>query len=121
MKLSEAIRLGSLLRPQSFWRLWDGKTSCALGAAYEAAGLLPKLPDEHALYAIFPLLRLRRRCPDCSYLDRVKNVVTHLNDQHKFTREQIAEWVTTVEPEEPPQPQENFGRSPCEFFDLFFR
>jgi len=102
MKLSDAILLGSLLRPQGFWRLWDGKTSCALGAAYEAAGFFPELPVKEVLDAMFPLLRASRRCPYCSYFEPVESVLTHLNDMHKVTREQIAEWVATIEPVEPP-------------------
>src|SRR4051794_2046610 len=53
MKLSEAIRLGAMMRPQNFGDLYRerprgilglteaGETSCALGAAFEAVGVTP--------------------------------------------------------------------------------
>lgn len=40
MKLSDAILLGSTMRPQIHGRLSDGERTCAMGAAYEAAGIL---------------------------------------------------------------------------------
>lgn len=39
MRLSEAIRLGAMMRPQTFGALSDERGTCAMGAAYEAAGL----------------------------------------------------------------------------------
>ncbi len=34
-------------------------------------------------------------------------MVIHLNDDHRWTREQIADWVATVEPSETPTPDVN--------------
>jgi hypothetical protein len=38
MTLSEAIRLGAMLKPQAFGDYTDGRGTCAWGAASEAAG-----------------------------------------------------------------------------------
>lgn len=111
MKLSEAIRLGAMLRPQQAFRtLFDPETgaSCALGAAAEAMGLLDttqwnafvgtgKGPPEWKWIAERPY----RRCPvGCARRDDVQELVIHLNNVHRWTRERIADWVATVEPAE---------------------
>lgn len=103
MKLSEAIRLGAMLHPQCFgsmnrWR--DGGdlpsavgddeviATCALGAA-EAAGY----PDT------FSVSSSDMVCPECpQWTNGLEQVVAHLNDRHRWTRERIADWVATVEP-----------------------
>lgn len=36
MKLSEAIRLGAMLKPQAFGADIEGDSTCAIGAAIEA-------------------------------------------------------------------------------------
>lgn len=111
MKLSEAIRLGSMIRPQGFGRYWpDGKTSCALGAAFEAGGLRDHIEQAYnsdvtgllpPIWATF--LDGPQQCPRCSWANEkipTLSVITHLNDDHKWTREQIADWVATIEPSE---------------------
>lgn len=98
MKLSEAIRLGAMLKPQGFG---DDATerhateSCALGAAYDAASVEPRA--WHALLRAFPLADVisARHCPECQMW--FWSVIPHLNDDHRWTREQTADWVETVE------------------------
>ena len=101
MKLSEAIRLGAMLHPQAFrqvQRYRDLKVvaTCAIGAAKEAG------------YPIYTLWQNLPRCEphscpvaDCRYGLRRRLYLTswiaHLNDKHRWTREQIADWVETVE------------------------
>ena len=119
MKLSEAIRLGAMLRPQGFGRVLDrnGRT-CALGAAYEAVGISLTQPGEIPKNWL-PMLDYAPwsiPCPACggrqTKADNYRKftfgetVVTHLNDVHKWTREAIADWVATVEPEEMVQVKE---------------
>jgi len=115
MKLSEAIRLGAMLAPQGFEDfvkdLAGVRVTCALGAAAEAIGslnsaalpgflVLPTLVSA-ALEAVFgEILNVpRRRCPvkACRVRRVTANVIVHLNDDHRWTREQIAEWVDTLE------------------------
>jgi hypothetical protein len=108
MKLSEAIRLGSLLRPQGFRALVDPYGgSCALGAAMEATGHPTKAPREIEPWDVFPLLTsgLLFRCPRCHHTNELQGmcgIILCLNDTHKWTRERIADWVATIEPEESP-------------------
>src|SRR5262245_26143744 len=99
MKLSEAILLGSTLRPQARGRLYGMKrlwglfetglrTSCALGAAYEAEGIrskrmqvrqgVPFRGTQHGsgqadIYAPpvdwLPVFYLEVSCPQCERTD----------------------------------------------------
>ncbi len=93
MKLSEAIRLGSMLRPQSFGTFFskDGGT-CALAAAQEAG---------------FDNIDVMTRVVESPFYGHTSSLaacVVNLNDHHRWTREQIADWVETVEPSETPDP-----------------
>src|SRR5688572_14543061 len=107
MRLSEAIRLGAMLKPQGFRALRDGGRTCAYGAAYEAAGVpfeewrkLPKDVAEARLAEVFPIIpTLFHPCPACglNFWIAAGIVITHLNDTHRWTREQIADWVETIE------------------------
>lgn len=95
MKLSEAIRLGSMLHPQGFEELrsyqYDdlgaviGMKTCALGAA-QAAG-----------YWLDDICITRLQCPACATVEWLDNLIPHLNDDHRWTREAIADWVETLE------------------------
>jgi hypothetical protein len=38
-----------------------------------------------------------RTCPDCTKADYVFRVIAHLNDDHRWTRERIADFVETIE------------------------
>lgn len=110
MKLSEAIRLGSMVKPQGSCRTSDnpmsGEAVCALGAASEALGH-PK--EEELRYTLleaqYPFLHGRHEAVGpcgCEFI-RTKDimcVIWHLNDTHKWTRERIADWVATIEPKE---------------------
>ena len=113
MRLSDAIRLGAMLAPQGFGAyihqfMGDDQTSCALGAAARAIDSQAVEVDEvvEALDAAFGTLlnTTRRRCPvnehgvKCGVRRVTANVITHLNDDHRWTREQIADWVETLEP-----------------------
>jgi hypothetical protein len=108
MRLSDAIRLGVMLKPaQAFYVLYDPATgaSCALGAAADALGLLDttrrnaytvgaKGPDtwrwmQHGSF----------ECPACEGRDDdAQALIIHLNNDHRWTRERIADWVATIEP-----------------------
>jgi hypothetical protein len=120
MKLSEAIRLGALLRRQGFGNYFDvvpgAEGSCAMGAALEACGYdreqvaLRGRPTE-LLESLWPWAGAHETtCPiACERwaqdygmrTDAVRAVIAHLNDHHRWTRERIADWVATVEPADP--------------------
>lgn len=108
MKLSEAIRLGAMIRPQGSGVYFSLGRSCALGAAFEACGATAY--DEGFATSgdyLFSILRMWAPCPACVYdHHRLGFVVTHLNDHHGWTREQIADWVETIEAQHADHPQE---------------
>lgn len=113
MRLSEAIRLGSMLKPKTEGSLWKAGKSCALGAACDALGIRQGNDDDfstHALGVEFPYLYAAVRCPACRSVQGVwrrlfneeydvEDVIIHLNDDHKWTRQRIADWVATIEPQ----------------------
>lgn len=103
MKLSEAIRAGAKMKPQAFGTLFNlrGET-CAIGAALDAVGGMYV-----SMYGSFPILQKPiTECPLCNDAKPAdsdvpcKNfgqVVAHINDVHKLSREAIAEWVEVIE------------------------
>lgn len=139
MKLSEAIRLGSMLGPQAYGvlqrevstRKWLMgligplvKTTeyCAMGAAQAASGdetetriadgtvaLVSRDGTARVLavgecYTLLKSARewretmsARSECPSCKLFDDVALLIPHLNDNHRWTRERIAEFVETIE------------------------
>lgn len=98
MKLSEAIRLGSMLGPQVFDGLFDGNGgACAIGAAYLAIGQITGPLRDHFPWAS----HMTNQCPACPHRGLINGaVVAHLNDHHYWTREAIADWIETIEPKE---------------------
>lgn len=111
MKLSEAIRLGAMSGPQARWKLYDPETggTCAQGAAALAIGCLDTntgwyiLPFPAAIHAIWkPVYRefMEAPCPECGrhedgYISN--GLMAHLNNEHGWTREQIAARVQAIE------------------------
>ena len=96
MRLSEAIRLGAMLRPQGFGIFsaqFGAKATCAYGAAKDALGRDFRAVSE------WPWLITEYPCPDCglSGVAALSIVSLHLNDYHRWTRERIADWVETIE------------------------
>jgi len=91
MTLSEAIRLGAMLHPQTFNRKFDAvngvvTATCALGAA------------EKAGYPFLDTLSgAVTNCPMCSGFAPFHRIIAHLNDDHRLTREAIADWVASIE------------------------
>lgn len=108
LKLSEAIRLGAMLKPQAFGKAFvfvkfGELGSCALGAAEDAInGPIYEASDGGAkqleVYERYSLNKQRRDCPSCDRPGRLSDVIVHLNDDHQWTRERIADWVETIEP-----------------------
>lgn len=103
MRLSEAIRLGAMLKPQGSGEFVsaDGR-SCALGAAGDAVGIDAGLSMQ-PFYVEWPWIERRMvQCPKCDCSSRIGNTIVHLNDHHGWTREAIADWVAAIEPAEQP-------------------
>lgn len=121
MKLSEAIRLGAMMKPQAFdGVLLKGQSvtvmgervdipeticTCAIGAALDAIGRLPRIDYlEGCIWTdpgcFFPILNKAAPCPvpGCEGADIDWALpVSHLNEEHRWTRERIADWVESVE------------------------
>lgn len=108
MRYSEAMRLGATLGPQEFGCLWKRHTdgaSCAEGSALRAIGLdKVQNPPRELRAKAFPWVYADNEtlCPECGMkLSRVSSTVIHLNNDHKMSRNDIADWVATIEPQEP--------------------
>jgi hypothetical protein len=102
MKLSTAIRKGAKLKPlQHFGDFYnvDRTASCAFGAACDAVSADPTICD---ICDIFPITSFTNvECPECHYPSfgrfEMIELVPHLNDTHRWTRERIADFVEQVE------------------------
>lgn len=109
MKLSKAILKGSKIRPQSYYANFDEGCSCAQGAAAEAMGVEygDNVGAELTLLCNFPwaLTPVALPCGCAGMKPPLGSfgAIAHLNDicgGHKWTRERIADWVATIEPQE---------------------
>lgn len=104
-ELAEFILDGAKRRPdQAFGDYYQGLTaSCALGAAYEAMYRLPqdasgKRPTRD-LDWFFDCLDTVKPCPGgdgCKKRIFLAALLVHLNDDHRWSREQIADWLATT-------------------------
>lgn len=106
-------------------RRWFGRFgpfvagSCVMGAAFEGAGCIiePLNPEHHIgqtirpelsgppLYtnvpqAWLPVFHVTASCPVCSIRELGLWLLTHLNDTHRWTREEIASFVEHIEAQE---------------------
>ena len=125
MKLSDAIRLGALLRPQGHGGgtiFLDSKESCALGAALEAAGVGTNRTGMDLMgrivHAEDPYNKVKELWPIVMEKVEVIPPAVHenwmlkanngqtlgtliwiLNDAAKWSREKIADWVEAIENE----------------------
>jgi hypothetical protein len=104
MKLSEAIFLGSMLKPQTRGSWHDDDGTCALAAALDALGQLPKSDRGYhwRVNRIWKWLKWPVKQAKCSACggDKGTNMaelVMHMNDRHGYTREKIATWVKGIE------------------------
>ena len=99
--LASFIRDGMKRRPdQAFGDYYQGKSaSCALGAAYEAMYPLPAdaagTRPTRDLDWFFHCLDTVKQCPGegCRKKISLSAILVHLNDDHRWSREQIAEWL----------------------------
>lgn len=100
VELAKAILAGARRRPlQSFGEYFGPEGgSCALGAAYEGVHLLPRHVEHFhpKVWRIFHVLdNVSRHCPEgCKKHIPIGAMIVHLNDDHHWSRERIAEWLT---------------------------
>jgi len=99
-ELARFIRAGARRGPQCFGSYFDDHGgSCALGAVYEGVYRLPrdhgKLVPDHLERLFRCLDEVTKRCPQgCGKRLPLAAMIVHLNDDHRLSREQIAEWLT---------------------------
>ena len=99
VELAQAIRAGIERRPTQSFGEYFGENGCsdALGAAYEGIFLLPRdVRGYHPrVWRLFDLLEnTARRCPAaCHKHLPIAALMVHLNDDHHWSREQIADWI----------------------------
>ncbi len=102
MKLSDAIQLGAMITSQAFRALFKDDGACALGAALLAVGVSPK-EARCSVRKLWPwALAVNADCPSCGLPRLVCQIIVHLNDDHRWTREKIGAWVAGIEPSPPP-------------------
>lgn len=107
MKLSDAIRLGAMLKPQAacIHSPHAGGSTCGIGAAADAIGALGRpydiASDQFAMRAVeerWPAVtKASAECAACGASLYGLLMIQHLNDVHHWTRERIADWVETLE------------------------
>ena len=83
-----------MLKPQhhgGWFHNYTMTATCAIGGALESVGALTSASTGAQAIALWPVLALRhgRR----TVLERI----AHLNDTHRLTRDQIADWVQVIE------------------------
>jgi hypothetical protein len=100
-ELASFIRDGMKRRPeQAFGDYYRGvDASCALGAAYEAMYRMPRDANGQRptrdLDWFFDCLDTVKPCPveGCKKRIFLAALMVHLNDDHRWSREQIAGWL----------------------------
>jgi hypothetical protein len=97
-----------MMGDQLYGKLIDDRGgSCAMGAACLAAGFISKessLKYYSGVMVAWPWMDRTISCPSCGCEFRtslgatgVWSAVVHLNNNHRWLREQIADWVETIE------------------------
>lgn len=103
---SAAIREGSKLRPQAFGGGFPQQkslnTACAIASGIEAifgSAALDEFSVGRRVYGLFAYMSLPAKCPIdcCEQQGDLYRVTLALNDKHKWTREQIADWLYAEE------------------------
>jgi len=110
--LAELIRIGAKKGPQLQTQLYDEITggSCAIGAAVLGHDEVYKTDlMKQSCYITFEAIKLLKKhgvifiekkfmCPNCLWeFGSLGGVITHLNDVHEWTREEIVDWVEMIE------------------------
>src|SRR3972149_6029033 len=99
MKLSEAILLGSINTEQAFGKFYSNGKTCAQGAALDAVGCLDKVQQytNHSIHdKLWPWAAEKGTmitCPTGKCHEPrsfVRSFIAHLNNDHRWTRPQIA-------------------------------
>lgn len=98
IKLSQAMRLGAMTTEQMFGRPWneDQSKACAIGAAYLGLGAPDGIVSSYSYDYVSRFgngKSYRTPCLHDYAGNTLTGVIWHLNDDHKWPREKIAEWL----------------------------
>lgn len=110
MTLNEAIRRGCRKHPMQNYEVYvKGETACVLGAAFVGSDTWRQMlcREKELLAEQFPLLLESYPCPlkcatttythdlypENDFYGTLLHTMSHLNDDHRWTREAIAEFV----------------------------
>jgi hypothetical protein len=96
-RLAEAIRRGCLVHPKKVKEyFWSGEQwACALGAAWSGVAKEPPRGDIYdALPSVFPELGHFVTHPLTGERAAAMQVVNNLNEQTRYSREAIADWLS---------------------------
>lgn len=104
LSLSDAVLAGIELSPiQVTGKFIDVKNhaSCGLGCAYLAVAPKGELitwdtPILPRLYERFPQLKNVVESPKTGRYELLATIITTLNDVHNWSREEIAQWLKTI-------------------------
>ena len=122
ISFSEAMRLGATMHEQAFGSVIETRPfgfplrTCAWGAAIKAAGLVPMPPSCNGIstgrgseigatasVAIpdhwVEVITRSQYCQECGKHFQIAALISHLNDVHRLTRNEIADVVERVERE----------------------
>lgn len=116
MKLSIAIRLGAMLRPQAKELFFSGGGSCAMGAAIEAVGgnCSGSMQTFNDVLNHWPWLNtLIIACPETGERRSAFSIIGDLNDVCCWDRERIADFVDSIEPSAAPTSPACEAREEC--------
>lgn len=96
------MRLGAMLHPQGFGGLLYSARTCAMGAAYMAVGLGKHIGTMNVSPWQQFLNEPAPGCPECYVRSGIiiYGLILHLNDGHHWTRERIADYIATIEPQQ---------------------
>jgi len=108
MRFYDAVMRGCELAPRQAFGAFVRRdprqpiAACALGAARLGTG-------SGLVHSAFPFLRQITACPECDDGDstELSTIIAHLNDKHRWTREQIALWASQFEPALPGPPRDS--------------
>lgn len=97
---SEAIRLGCLTTRQNFGNLGGHGTACAMGAMWLGIGAWDGVwrgSVDVVLSEPYVASLTGLNCPlGCDSADYYLITPAHLNDDHDWTRERIADWLDSI-------------------------
>lgn len=97
------MRIGSMTTKHIRFLMSDGRDGrCAIGACLDAVNIkiLNRFEDIRMAEARFPILNALVVHPDGPYRVSLEQVIFYLNDGGNKTREEIADYIETIENEE---------------------